>query len=182
MKPTRARVLHEGLIAGALGYATIAFTLGLLDLILGKPLFYAASVLGHALFFPGGDAALAPVTAGAVIAANGAHLFLSLLVGAVAALLVLEAERHAELFYVIFLIAMLFVLGSTVALLGVPSSVARAMPWWGLLAANIAAALVAGGYLWRAHPRLREELEMLSGDDGSDPSEAIAGEAPQPLA
>ncbi len=167
MKPDRTRVLLEGLIAGALGYATIALTLGTLDLALGKPLFYTAAILGHALFFPGGDPALAPIAAGPIIAANGAHLVLSLVVGTGAAFLVLEAERHPDLFYVIFLLALFFVLSTTVALLGVPSSIGRAVPWWALLVANVAAALVAGAYLWRAHPRLRQELEMLAGDDGS---------------
>ena len=46
MKPVRARVLSEGLVAGLLGYVVIALFFGSLHLVSGQSLLHTAAALG----------------------------------------------------------------------------------------------------------------------------------------
>ena len=167
MERARERVVLEGLVAGLLAYGVVAVVFAVADIVLGRGLFHTPAVIGNLLFYGGLDPT-ASVTAGPVAAANGVHIALSMLVGLAAALLVHETELHPQLFYISFLVVVFFLLASTAILLGIPSAITRAAPWAVTLVANLAGALVAGAYLWRAHPALRGALE----DTGAEKEEA----------
>lgn len=164
MERARERVVLEGLVAGVLAYAVVAIVFAAADLLMGRGLFHTPAVIGSLLFYGGADRVTIAVAPGPVAAANGVHVALSMIVGLAAALLVHETELHPQIFYITFLVVVLFLLASTAALLGVPSAITRAAPWTVTLVANLAGALVAAVYLWRAHPHLRDRVE----DDGRE--------------
>ncbi|UCG74934.1 MAG: hypothetical protein JSV95_09265 [Gemmatimonadota bacterium] len=159
MSEIRSRVFFEGLVAGLIGYVTVAVVLGIVDLATGRSLFYTVATLGQAVF-GGFDPAAGEVavTPGHVFAYNGLHVLVFVGFGILVAWLVVETELHPVIWYVAFMLllgafflATLFAAGAGVALEG-------ALPWWSVLLANVAAALAMGTYLHRAHPRLLRTL------------------------
>ena len=152
--------LQQGLVAGLIGYATVAlFYLGL-DLGTGAPLADTAGRLGLALL---GESRIGSPGAalGPVLAFNGVHLVVSLGAGMAAAWLFHEADLHPRLYYAV-LMAMVAGLVSVTALLGVlGASVAGAVSWLSVGAAVLLAAGAMGLYLWSAHPGLGSRLGAL---------------------
>lgn len=155
MKPSTSRVLTEGLFAGLIGYGAVVLTLGLIDLVAGRGFFFTAAHLGRTLAAGGPEAGVA---AGPVLAYNGVHLLVFLVLGTLAAWLVFEVELHPVFWYVAFFVVLgLFFMGFVlVTVLGDPRT--GALPWTSILAGNLVAALGMGVYLHRAHPRLWAEV------------------------
>ncbi len=162
MSASRERILFEGLVAGLLAYVAVALVFAAADLLLGRALFATPAAIGGILFY-GGAAGL--VSAGPVAAANGVHVLLSVALGLVAALLAEETERHPQFFYATFAMVVFFLFASTAVLLGIPSAITAAAPWAVILLANVVGLVVAGTYLWRAHPALRRKVDELGGDE-----------------
>lgn len=153
------RVMKEGFVAGLLGYAAVVLLFLVLNAASGLPLFHTPAVLGGALFsgLEGTDAvSLEP---GPIIAYNGVHLLVSLLMGFGAAWLLLEAERFHSLWYVIFFVflaAGIYV----VALFGAFAVEIRHVVSWGTVVVGSAAGAGAIlGYLLWAHRGLAGELQ-----------------------
>lgn len=168
MKPERARILVEGLIAGLIGYVTVALFYGVVNLLWGRSPFFTAALLGAALVeHPGGVAAV-EVTAPAVIAYNGVHLVAFLAIGFGAAWLVFETERYPRFWYPVFFLFVAAFIYSLAAILVFAAPVADAAFWWSVAGANVVAAVAMGAYLWRAHPRLWQELRE-HGDPEAEP-------------
>lgn len=172
MSSARERVALQGLVAGLLAYITVALVFAAADLLTGRGLFHTPAVVGGLLFFGASDAASVAIGAGPVIAANGLHIVLAMTIGLLAAIIVEETERHPRLFYISFLAVVLFLLASSAILIGIPSALAGAAPWTVTLVANLAGALVAGVYLWRAHPALRSMLDADDADEAAGPGSA----------
>jgi len=148
----------EGLLAGLIGYLTVAFFFGAVNLVSGDSPFHTAALLGSALFFgvrTVGEVVQGP---GPIIAYNGFHVLLSLAVGLVAAWLIFQTERNRNLWFIVFFMFLAgFIL--SVAVVGVlASELVPLLSWPAVLAANVAAGLTAGGYLWWRHSRLLMEL------------------------
>ncbi len=93
MKPDRARILSEGLITGLLGYAVVVVFYGILNLVTGLSFFSTAARLGAGLVSPESNSAV-----GAVLAFNGLHVVVFLLVGLLVAWLVMQMERRPSFF------------------------------------------------------------------------------------
>ena len=68
MKETQSQVLYEGLVAGLVGYLTVALVLGLVDVFAGHSFFYTAAALGQAMFGGSAEAGESVVSPGAVFA------------------------------------------------------------------------------------------------------------------
>ncbi len=164
MPASRERIVFEGLVAGLLAYLAVALVFAGADVLLGRTLFATPAAIGGVLFV-GAGAGATPVSAGPVAAANGLHIVLSMAIGLVAALVVEQTERHPQFFYGTFVMVVFFLFASAAVLLGVPSAVTRAAPWLVTLLANFAGLLVAGLYLWRAHPALRRRVDALGGGE-----------------
>jgi hypothetical protein len=94
MKPDRAQVLTQGLVAGLVGYAAVVLFFIVANLVAGRSPFHTAAALGSALFHGLSDPARLVIEPGPVLAMNGLHLVLSLAVGTVVAWLLSETERH----------------------------------------------------------------------------------------
>jgi hypothetical protein len=156
MKASRARVIQEGLIAGAIGYVLIAIFFLVTNLVQGRPPFHTATLLGHALFGgfdPADTGAAAPA-----LAYNGVHLLVMLAVGTAASWLTSLAERGPQLWYLaisLFIIMMLHLVGAAVVL---GDAVRAELSAATVALAGILASVAMVAYLWRAHPRLRREF------------------------
>lgn len=153
MKPDRTRVLSEGLITGLIGALTIVLFYGLLNLVEGRSFFYTASRLGAGLVSEGAGAG-----AGAVLAFNGLHVLVFLVIGLVAAWLVMQTERHPSFFVIVLFVGVAGILGVVAAFLSFAASTGVSLPIGTVIAANLVAGLCMGAYLLRAHPKLWSEI------------------------
>jgi hypothetical protein len=155
MTPTWRRILGQGLVAGLIGFATIAVVLAVVNLAAGRSPFFTAAVLGAALFYGISDPALVSVTPAYVFAYNGVHLAVFLVFGLVAAALAAVADRGWQLWYLalFFFIFIAFHLIAAVEALAAPmrATLPDAVVW----GAGIAASVLMATYLIRAHPRMR---------------------------
>jgi len=159
MKETQSQVLYEGLVAGLVGYLTVALVLGLVDVFAGHSFFYTAAALGQAMFGGSAEAGESVVSPGAVFAYNGVHLIAFLVFGFLVAWLVVETELHPTFWYVAFFIPLGVFFFVTVVAAGFGEALGGALPWWSVILANVLAALAMGAYLHRAHPSLLRELK-----------------------
>lgn len=165
MTPARARVLTEGLIAGGIGYVVVALFYGVMDLIQGSSPFEVAALLGSALFYAAETAAPGVVAPGPVLAFNGLHLVLFLLLGVGVAWLVAKAEAYPVFWYPVFFVLLTGFLLTYLAVLVVANQVVRLLPAWSVGVANLLAGVGMGLYLWGAHPRLRAAMRNYSEAD-----------------
>lgn len=154
------------MIAGVIGYATVAVCFGVLNLIAGRHVLYTAAVLGHRLLGTL-DGNTVTIEAAPIFVYNGLHLVLFLLVGLIASWVVFKVEKYPQLWYLVLFLA-LFVFFHTIGVvLAFVEPVTDAVPMWTTLLVSLAAVLMMGGYLWLVHPRLRREVQRLG--DFEDP-------------
>lgn len=168
MRAERERVLSEGLIAGFIGYATVIIVYGLVNVATGKSFFYTAALLGRAVI--GGFESTPDLAApGPIIAYNGIHLIAFILIGLGAAWLIAQTERHPAIWYVVFYVFLMGFFVSLVVIRIVAAPVIEALPWgWSVVWVNLAAAVLMGLYLWKAHPRLWREVAEHGDPEVSD--------------
>jgi len=159
MKPERAQVLAQGLIAGVVGYAAVAVFFLLGNVVAGRSPFFTAAALGSALFYGVGDLSRLAIEPGPILAFNGVHLLLSLIAGTITAWLVYETEKHHYLWYFVFFFFLAAFIFSTVVLGIIGTEIAHVMPWWTVLAANAIWMGSLGCYLWFQHRGLYRALD-----------------------
>lgn len=156
------RIFRHGLIAGVLGYATIAGFYALLNALSGRPLWSTAAALGQAILGQAGEVDIATFDPRPVLLFNGIHLATFLVIGWISAWLVSEADRHPVLWYLLFCLG-IFVFSHLWAIAyAVALPVTDVVPGWSVLVAGLAAAAVMGLYLWVSDPQLR--TGVTSGD------------------
>ncbi len=157
MSETQQRVFYEGLVAGLIGYVTVALVLGIVDLVTGRSVFYTVATLGEAVFggAGGGEGAVTPA---AVFTYNGIHVLAFVVFGIFVAWLVVETELHPAIWYVAFMVLLGAFFLATVLAAGAGAALGEALPWWSVVVANVCAALAMGTYLHRAHPRLLQHV------------------------
>jgi hypothetical protein len=177
MKPERARVLSEGLVAGLLGYAVIALFFGSLNLFTGQSLFHTAAALGDGLVSH--DASLVGgVAAGSVIAFNGVHMMAFVLFGVIAAWLVARAETNPGFFFIMLFVGLAGFFYSLSGFLGFSIDQPLAPSWIAVALANVIAGLFMAGYLFRAHPGLWGAIRASTDSETEHPFPA-AGTGPR---
>ena len=121
-------------------------------------MFHTAALLGSALFFGLRDPLELASGPAPIIAYNGLHILVSLLIGLGAAWLVFQTEKNRPLWYGVFF---LFLSGFiySVAVMGVfAAEIVHLLSWPMILIANLGAGLTAGSYLWWRHAQLWREL------------------------
>lgn len=155
MKSKWLATLREGLVAGAIGYAATIVLFAIANVLMGRPVFHTAAVLGAALIYGVRDPMQVVVTPAYVLAYNGVHLIMFLALGIVGAALARLADRGAQLWYVglFFFIFVSFHLIATVQVVAYPmrSLISDATIW----IAGITAGLLMAGSLLKAHPAIR---------------------------
>jgi hypothetical protein len=157
MSPERTRTLSEGLVAGLLGYVSIALFFGLLHLFTGQSLFHTAATLGdplvsHDSMIVGGS------VAGSVIAFNGFHMLAFILFGMIAAWLVARAERNPGFFILMLFLGLAGFFYSLSGFLGFSIDRPLAPSWITVAVANLIAGGLMAAYLLRSHPGLWQRI------------------------
>lgn len=173
MREQTRETLAEGLYAGVIGYATVVVVIAAINMLLGRSAFYTAALFGSALFYGLKDPATLVISAGPVLAYNGAHMLAFLGLGTGASWLVRKAELYpsAQYFILIVLIFVAFHVFGALGLFAEP--LLGAAGWWQIGVGTLAAAVAMGWYLLRIHPSLRRELHDIP--MGESPQESYGG-------
>ena len=158
MKPTTTEILTEGLIAGLIGYLCTAIFFMAASVLAGKSPFHIAALLGGVLFYGLHDPSQIVVWPGVVLAYNGVHLIIFLLLGLIAAWLAYMSERGPEFWY-IGLILFILVLFHVYGIVQMFSEAFRAfIPVWVSFGGTFVASIAMAAYLLWARPQLRVEV------------------------
>jgi hypothetical protein len=158
MKPSSKELLTEAVIGGLIGYASTALVMMLAGVIAGRSPFYSAALLGSALFYGIRDPAMVVVWPGPVLAYNGFHLVVFLVLGLIAAWLADMSERGPVFWYIglsLFIFVILHIYG---ILLMLPESFRTFIPPTASLLATTVAAILMVVYLLWARPLLRTKI------------------------
>jgi len=150
-------ILFEGFVAGAIGAVAVAAWFLIVDAIAGRP-FFTPAMLGSAVFWGNLDPASVQITFPAVIGYTMLHVLLFALAGmAAAAFAALVEIFPSTAFLVVFLFAV-FEVGFYIIVATLAQPLLGALAWSNVAIGNCLAAVGMGYYLWRAHPRIREQL------------------------
>ena len=149
MSTTKRTVFQEGLIAGVLGYASVAIVFAVLNVSQGLAPTFTPDVMGRALLGGGGLEPVSPWAA--VLAFNALHLSLSIGIGFVAAFLASRAELDHDL--AMGLVFFVMALGGFVPILSgtVMVEFLHALRWSEAVIGSLAGAVSALGYLGWVH-------------------------------
>jgi hypothetical protein len=151
-------VILHGMAAGLIGYATTVVYFLVADPIGGRPLFHTPALLGGALFFGLRDPAELEIDPGPVLAYNGVHFLVFLLLGFVAAWFARLSER-LPMGWVLALNLTVFVLFHVFgAFVFFTEPIRAAIPLGGAVGATMLAVGAMTAYILWAHPWLRREL------------------------
>lgn len=154
MAGQRQRVLAQGLIAGVIGYATVALYFAIANAFAGRPILHTAALLGHRLLGRPVMSDLVVIEPQAVLVYNGLHLVVFLGVGLIAAWLVAEIERYPQLWYFgLFLVLFVFfhVTGFVMAFV---APVSDTVSMGSALAVGVLAVLTMSAFLIKVNPEL----------------------------
>lgn len=156
----RARIWKEGIIAGLLGAAGVAFWFLIVDLIAGAA-FATPEMLGRTLLSVLGKGIdLSPAMN--VVWYTLFHVGAFVAAGCVVSLLVAASERTPGLLAGLGLFFVVFEMGFyglTVFLS--QSEQYGALAWYQIGGANLFAAVLMGRYLWHEHPELPARMEKV---------------------
>ncbi len=158
----RHPIARDGIVAGVLGATAVALWFLALDTVYAQPL-ATPYALGRGLLRifgpPGGEGMLVFVLAYTIF-----HYVAFIVAGIVLALVVHWAETQPSVLAGALMLFLAFEIGIYAL-----SSALRESPFFGALgwaqvaSGNFIAALVMGGYLWRAHPELKGEFSHALG-------------------
>ncbi len=158
MKPERVEAYWQGLVAGLIGYAAVAAFFAIYNLASGRSPFYTAALFGGALFYGLRDAAQVAVWPGPVLAYNGVHLVVFLVLGMIASWLAYLADRGPQFWYIgaiLFSFVVFHMYGGALLL---TSTIRAVIPTWSVFVATMLAGSAMLGYLLWVHPHFRDEL------------------------
>jgi hypothetical protein len=156
MSTDRTTLLSQGALAGFIGYASLAGLISAVDLANGRSPFHSAAVLGASLFYGITDPAQVQVIPAYVLAYNGAHLLVFIVLGIIGAALATLADRGNQLWYLstfFFVFVSFHAIGAVQAMsAGMRANLSDTTIWVG----GIVAGVLMGGYLMWVHPRMRQ--------------------------
>ena len=151
-----SNVYQDGIVAGTLGAATIAIWFLILDAVKGRPL-HTPTVLGTVLFRRGGELPslqTLPPSFETVLVYTWVHWLVFCVIGGIASLLLVAAERKPDLGFGVVLLFVVFEFGFLVTAMLFAEAILHALAWQEILLGNLFAAAAMGGYFWRRHPNL----------------------------
>ena len=151
-------LIREGVILGVIGATTIAVWFFAVDLISGHPLFTPAT-LGKAMLATFGPETANLGTTAAVVMYTVIHYAAFMALGLVASLIVNVANQEPSILlgFVVLFVAMEVGFYAFAGMLQQATALGS-LAWYNVMAGNILAAATMGGYLWRTHPAIREQL------------------------
>ena len=154
MRAKWSETVFQGLVAGFIGYLTVAIVFAIANVIVGRSPFHTAAIMGASLFYGIDDPARVEMLPQYVFAFNGAHLLAFLVFGVAGSALAALADRGMQLWYVatFFFIFIAFHLIAMAQALAMPMR--TMVPDLAIWLAGIGAAVLMGWYLFRVHPRM----------------------------
>ena len=172
MKPENQRLITNGLVMGAIGYALIGTFFAAVNVLQGRSPLLTAAILGNALL---GQPATS-IEAAPVAVYNGLHLVVFLVLGTAAAWMAGLVERRPHLWYLLlfFGVFVFFHLFGAVATLAAPSGNTVPLPL--VLVAGLLAVAGMAAWLGRAYPGMTKGVR--SAGDFEDPF-PVSGEEPR---
>jgi hypothetical protein len=157
-------VLREGITAGVLGASAVALWFLVVDTLAGRA-FYTPATLGRAVFgFFGPPAGETPVMH--VIGYTVFHFAAFIALGILLAVIVRRAEVDTGVLAGLMLLFVVFEVGfyGAMALLSQWTQLGD-LAWYQVGAANLLAAALMGGYMWRGHPALKQQFAYALGGE-----------------
>ena len=155
---TRKQVWKEGVTAGVIGAAGVALWFFVVDLVAGHPL-YTPGLLGKAMLSVLGHGIQHEVLFNAA-AYTVFHVLAFIGVGALASVLVDITQRVPQVAAGLMLLFAVFEMGFYLLAMALSNpEILGAIAWYQILAANLVASALMGGYLWRRHPEFVPALE-----------------------
>ena len=155
-------VMRDGIVAGALGATAVALWFLGVDTLYAHPLATPAA-LGRGLlrvFGPPGNEG--PMTF--IVAYTIFHYLAFAIAGIVLSVIVYWAHTQPT----VLAGAMMLFVAFEIGFYGLSAALQEspflgALTWGQVASGNLIAALVMGGYMWRAHPELKEEFSYALG-------------------
>lgn len=159
------RILREGFVAGLIGAAAVAVWFLIVDAVNGQP-FFTPAMLGQATFWAETDPAAVRTLFDAgdeqifasVVAYTAVHGLAFVLVGIIAAVLAYEVELFPSTLFIVVVFFAIFEFGFYVVVAILAQPLLGTLAWWNVAIGNAIAAFGMGYYLWRMHPKIKEEL------------------------
>jgi hypothetical protein len=155
MKSERIDTIWQGIIAGLIGYASVALLVGVMDVFQGRSFFFTAALLGEAVFHGLRDPAQLVVWPGPVFAYNGLHLVTFLAFGMIAAWLAYLSERGSQYWYLAVVLYLLVLAHLFAAVMLLTEELRGVIPEYEIWIPSIVAGTAIAVYLLRVHPALR---------------------------
>ncbi|MGH7590229.1 MAG: hypothetical protein ACREL2_02235 [Gemmatimonadales bacterium] len=156
----RHSLVRESIVTGFLGALVVAVFFFVIDLLHGQPL-ATPSVLGQVILFHVRDPLVNVIDPAAVVGYTVLHFSAFILIGIIATWLV-HVAIHNPLVRLALLMLVVAFEGFFAGITLMFSEATRQLfPLWSVLAANLLAAGVMGGYLWRHHPALKRAIDRL---------------------
>lgn len=155
----RRNVVVEGAVTGAIGATAVALWFLVVDGAAGRP-FYTPELLGQALFAlfgpPMGESALQHVVGYTLF-----HYAAYIVIGTVLAAIVRRADEDPNVLAGLAIFFFVYQLGfyGVVTVMSQWELLGR-LAWYQIGMANVLSSIAMGWYLWRAHPRVTEELRF----------------------
>jgi hypothetical protein len=180
MATNRKDTIWHGLMVGLIGYATIAISVSVGDLLQGRSPFFTVALFGEWLFYGLVDPAKVHVWPGPVFAYNGLHFVTFLGFGLLASWLASMSERGPLYWYAGLVVYLFVFVHLFAAVLLMTEPLRTAIPTLQILLPSLAAVVLMSMYLLRVHPQMRREMnEWVDEDDREDvPGEVGAHSSP----
>jgi hypothetical protein len=154
-------ILLDGLFAGAIGALAVAVWFLIIDMMAGRPL-YTPALLGTVLLHGGAAAAQGVVVAPLEVAAYTAFHFLAfLVVGTGFSWLMTMFERFPIVGFVMLVLALCLQVGFFAADAALGAQLLGQLRPWTVIVGNLLAATSMTIYLWKRHPRIKENLSHI---------------------
>ena len=158
MRADRSETIWQGLMTGFIGYATIALSVGLADVLQGRSFFFTVSLLGGWLFYGQYDPAKVLIWPGFVFAYNGLHFVVFMSFGLLAAWLTSLSDRGPLYWYgtlVVYLFVFVHLLAAVVFM---TEPMRSAISMAQILIPSLLAVVAMSAYLLWRNPQLRRRM------------------------
>lgn len=157
--------LREGVITGFIGATAIAIWFLLVDTIGGRP-FYTPIFLGKGVVSVLGKNMMGDTAFTQVLSYTIFHYVAFFIVGILLTVIVHQAERTPGILAGLLVAIVMMSLGFYMIAAAFAQSALGQIAWVQIFVANLLAAGLMLGYLWRSHPKLERQLKQaLEGTD-----------------
>jgi hypothetical protein len=157
--------LREGVITGVIGATAIALWFLVVDIGGGRPL-YTPNFLGNGLVSVLGKTSMPDTMFVHVAAYTVFHYVAFIIVGVLLTVIVHQAARTPGILAGLLVALVVMTMGFYMIAAAFAHSALGGMAWPQIFVANLIAAVMMLGYLWRTHPLLSGHLKQaLEGTD-----------------